>query len=73
MSQVSLVNDPSKAGRRAGKTRFIGEASRYAVFPVHTRFDAICWFVTDAERQDEYGFAEVVRQCDTFEEAIKGL
>ena len=72
------ANDPKRAGRNASKTKYFGEFSRYAVFAVHTRFDAVSWFVTDAEgitdEQVKRGErAPVIRQEPTYEAAIAGL
>ena len=65
-------NDPTKAGRPAARKQFFGGYSRYAVAPVHTRFDAVEWFVWDAE-QDDGGLPTVIRQAATLEEALRGL
>jgi len=74
----SQVNDPKRAGQNASKVRYFGEFSRYAVFAVHTRDSAVCWFVTDAAgiSDDEVRageFPPVIRQEPTYEAAIKGL
>lgn len=67
-------NDPRKAGQKAGAVMSFGEFGRFRIFPVHTRFDAVSWFVTDAEVIDEEtGFASVIRQEPTFQQAIDGL
>lgn len=60
-----VLNNPSKAGKRAGRAKFYGDNSRFAVYPVHTRFDAVAWFVADAENLDEFGLPSVVAQCGT--------
>ena len=65
-------NDPAKAGRPAARKQFFGGCSRYAVAPVHTRFDAVEWFVWDAE-QDDGGLPAVIRQAATLDEALRGL
>jgi 2-polyprenyl-6-methoxyphenol hydroxylase-like FAD-dependent oxidoreductase len=71
---VSLVNDPSKAGQPAAKKQFFGESRRFAVWPIHTRFDAVEWFVADAEhRLSDLSHAEVIRQEPTLEKALEGL
>lgn len=68
------ANNPSAAGNLASEKVRFGEFGRFAVFAVHTRFDAVQWLVADAEVTDETtGFAAVVRQCETFEEAVRGL
>jgi hypothetical protein len=67
-------NDPSRKGECAAKKRLFGDCSRYAVAPVHTRFDAVEWFVWDAEHPwiGEYG-PEVIRQAASFEDAMAGF
>lgn len=50
------------------------ENRRYAVAPIHTRFDALEWFVWDAEHPlSDLNHAEVIRQAETLEEALRGL
>ncbi len=68
-------NNPDKKGQLAARKRFFGDHSRYAVAPVHTRFDAVQWFVWDAENPwlDETGLPSVIRQASSLEEAINGL
>lgn len=69
-----IINNPSLAGSPAKKKEFFGENSRYAVAPVHTRFDAVEWFVWDAEHPNATLLgAEVIRQEPTKELAISGL
>jgi hypothetical protein len=71
---TNITNIPSLAGQQAGTKQFFGEYRRYAVYPVHTRFDAVSWFVADAMNLDEVtGFASIIRQADTKEAAIAGL
>lgn len=70
---TALENKPALRGSLAAKKQFFGEWNRYAVAPVHTRFDAIEWFVWDAEQTDGKGLAEVVRQAGTLDDAISGL
>lgn len=42
--------------------------------PVHTRFDMLEWFVWDAEHPlSDLNHAEVIRQAETLEEALRGL
>lgn len=70
---VVKPNDPARVGKPASRKAFFGEWGRYAVFAVHTRFNDVQWFVTDAETIDPTtGLAEVIRQENTFEEAIRG-
>jgi hypothetical protein len=67
-------NDPSRSGQPATAKYLFGPFNRYAVFAVHTRFDAVSWFVTDAEQLDYVtGCPLVIRQCDTRELAVRGL
>lgn len=73
-------NDPTKRGEiaciPARKLLFgdgIGSNTRYAVWPIHTRFDAVEWFVADAEHPNARPTAVVIRQARTFEEAVSGI
>lgn len=67
-------NNPKTKGALAGKRLFFGSFDRYAVAPVHTRFDAVTWFVWDAEVIDEVTEnPAVIRQEDSFEAAIATL
>lgn len=70
------TNNPNRAGENAsfGQKLLFGPFSRYAVYAVHTRFDAVQWFVEDAEQEDENtGGPAVIRQADSFFGAIEGL
>jgi hypothetical protein len=53
-----MRNNPKLAGKRAGKTRFFGPHSRFALYPMHTRFEDLHWVVSDAEMTDEYGLPD---------------
>ena len=68
-------NKPNLKGQLAARKVLFGDCSRYAVAPVHTRFDAVEWFVWDAEhpRRNGDGRAHVIRQAATLEEALYGL
>jgi hypothetical protein len=67
-------NDPSRAGQHATAKYLFGPFNRYAVFAVHTRFDAVSWFVTDAEQFDDVtGAPLVIRQEATRQLAVRGL
>ena len=69
-----LRNDPSRKGQLAARKRIFGDWHRYAVAPVHTRFDAVEWFVWDAETIDPvFGGPSVIRQASTEAEAVEGL
>ena len=67
-------NNPMLRGSLAAPKQFFGEFRRYAVAPVHTRFDAVEWFVWDAEHPlSTMQRAEVIRQAATLDEALRGL
>jgi len=68
-----IKNLPNLAGSLAARKELFGEWKRYAVYPVHTRFDAVQWFVADAFALDEAGMPEIIRQAATKEEAMKGV
>jgi len=70
-----MINNNSKfAGQLAAKKELFGGYSRYAVAPIHTRFDAVEWFVWDAEKIDPVtGGPDVIRQAQTKSEALAGL
>lgn len=68
------ANNPAMRGALAAKKQRFGENGRYAVAPVHTRFATVEWFVWDAEHPlSDLNHAEVIRQSDTLEEALRGL
>jgi len=71
----SPKNDPTKAGCLAGRKETFGPLNRYAVAPVHTRFDAVEWFVWDAEGELSRMTATppVIRQATSKAEALEGL
>lgn len=72
LSSVNL-NDPERAGHRASCKVTFGGHGRYGVFAVHTRGEAVQWFVTDAEVLDEVTHTpSVVRQGNTLDEALEG-
>lgn len=73
-------NDSTRAGQKACKRvlfRHMGTQSynRYGVEAIHTRFDAVEWFVFDAEipDKDNHNLASLIRQDATFAQAIEGL
>lgn len=71
---TNLTNNPAIKGQPAAKKVFFGERGRYAVWPVHTRFDAVEWFVADAEHPlSNLSRAEVIRQAASYEQAVEGL
>lgn len=68
------ANNPAIKGQPATRKQFFGPRGRYAVAPIHTRFDALEWFVWDAEHSlSDISHAEVIREAATLEEAISGL
>ncbi|HEY5235144.1 MAG TPA: hypothetical protein VIJ14_03100 [Rhabdochlamydiaceae bacterium] len=69
----TITNDPLAAGSRAAQPKTFGEFNRYKVWPMHTRFEAVQWFVTDVEQKNELDLPLVIRQESTLEAAIKGL
>jgi hypothetical protein len=74
LTSTSVKNNPSLKGSLAAPKQFFGESRRYAVAPVHTRFDAVEWFVWDAEHPlSDMSHAEVIRQAPTIEKALRGL
>lgn len=71
---VSISNNPMLRGSLAAPKHLFGDHKRYAVAPVHTRFDAVEWFVWDAGHAlSTMSRAEVIRQAETLEEALRGL
>ena len=73
ISPECYPNRPADAGKLAHHKLLFGEANRYAIAPVHTRFDAVQWFVWDAETPDLDGNPTIIRQNNKFEDAIAGL
>lgn len=67
-----ITNDPARAGALAARKQFFC-GNRYAVAPIHTRFDAVAWFVWDALKLDDDGYPSIIRQEKTLEAAIAGL
>jgi len=69
-----INNNPKLAGQLAAKKELFGGHSRFAIAPIHTRFDAVEWFVWDAEKIDPVtGGPDVIRQEQTKAEALAGL
>ena len=66
-------NDPLFKGALAGRKMLFGEGSRYAIAPVHTRFDDVEWFVWDAEILEHGCVARVIRQAQDVATAIEGI
>ena len=67
-----MKNNPNFAGQLASKKVLFGGYSRFAIAPVHTRFDAVEWFVWDAEQIDPVtGGPDVIAQDATKEQAME--
>ena len=74
LSFPAVQNNASLKGSIAARKQFFGDNRRYAIAPVHTRFDAVEWFVWDAEHPlSDMSHAEVIRQAETMEEALHGF
>lgn len=70
----NIINNPKLAGQLAARKELFGDYSRYAIAPIHTRFDKVEWFVWDADVVDPLtNKAGVIRQASTKEEALTGL
>lgn len=67
-----IANEPERAGERVpGTLSYFGEASRYQVFAIYTRFDAVQWFVTDEAIPDELtGSPSVICQAASKGDAL---
>jgi hypothetical protein len=57
--RATITNNPALVGKRAGKATFYGPFKRFAIYPIHTRFDAVAWVVSDAETTAEDGLPEI--------------
>lgn len=74
MEIKAQANNPKRAGQRASRLVIFGDHGRYAVAAMHTRFDAVEWFVWDAEHPNATMHrSEVIRQEQTLEKALAGL
>jgi hypothetical protein len=67
-----IINNPNLAGQQAGKAEFYN-LSRFKLYPIHTRFNAIQWFIADAEIEDDIGHPAIVGQYDDKTEAIASI
>ncbi|WP_439579346.1 hypothetical protein [Elioraea sp.] len=57
--RATIINNPALKGKRASKATFYGPFKRFALYPIHTRFDAVAWVVSDAETVDTDGLPEI--------------
>ena len=71
-----IANKPELKGTLAARKELHGPLSRFAIAPLHTRFEAVQWFVWDANILDDTGHAEAIGQFDDETEArayLRGL
>jgi len=69
-----VENNKRLAGQLAGKKEFFGKHNRFAIAPVHTRFDKVDWFCWDAEKLSEdlpESYASIIGQKDSYKEAYE--
>ena len=66
-------NDPTRKGELAARKQTFGAFRRFAVAPIFTRFEALEFFVWDAEAARDGEPAPVIRQAASLEEALAGL
>jgi hypothetical protein len=76
ISMTQIPNNPLKCGCPALPKQYFGASGRYAIAPMHTRFDAVQWFVWDANHPDcgrapLWEPSVVIRQEDSLEEAMQ--
>jgi hypothetical protein len=68
-----IKNNPELAGQNAGRAVFF-DLCQLKLFPVHTRFESVQWFVTDAMTPDpETGNPAVVIQAESKDKALKAI
>lgn len=60
-----FANDPLQAGDVAGPSQKLG--THYILFPVHTRFQHVHWYVQDTET------FQIVRRETDLKKAVEGL
>lgn len=73
--QMGIIekNDPARKGQLASRRKaFFGDNFRFALYPVHTRFGAVEWFVTDCD-VDDNGRPGIIRQSERWQDALYGL
>lgn len=69
MFTKTIKNNPALKGSPAIRKHLFGECSRFAIAPIHTRFDYVQWFVWDAHKLDSDGKPDVIRQFDSSSDA----
>lgn len=76
-AQPCEANDPGRAGCAAGEPYYFGHSTanpsgcRWSIVPIHTRHEAVSWFVFDLDDDDYQG--PPVRQAAGIAEAIQSL
>ena len=70
---TATANDPARRGQKASPVLSFGPCSRFRVYAVHTRFDAVEWFVADTNITFGDGSPMIIRQEPCFDSAIAGL
>ena len=70
---TSETNSPARSGQPASSAMYL-DGHRYKLQAIHTRFDAVAWFVVDAEKVDDVtGLPAVIRQEATPAAAVATL
>ncbi len=72
----SIINDPIKAGQLADRPELYGPhlqgyGPQFQLYPVHTRFEAVEWFVLDRAQREPDGSDKVVGQHATADLAFE--
>jgi hypothetical protein len=70
---MNLKNRKEWAGYLATPKVLFGDASRYAVYAMHTTGNQVVWIVDDAELDEWNGSLVRIREEKTFRAAVKGL
>ena len=65
-----IQNEAAKAGQNAAGPIFFGANFEIEVVPVHTRFEAVSWFVIDRTDVDEFDMPPVIGQFAEKADAI---
>lgn len=67
-------NDTTRCGGDASESLRFGANGRYEVVAIHSRFDAVSWFVYDHEQPDSEipECPAIIRQESTFAAAVAG-
>lgn len=65
VESLALSNSPKHAGQFASQPVYFGPFYAFKLAAVHTRFEKVQWFLWNAEKPNEEGFATVVAQEPT--------